>query len=418
MKASLRKKLDQRAALWSQYQDARSRAEKDGAPNAEDGETRGKLLDDIERLSQEIEEEERSERVERLFEGSDPGEQRGTNPRGGVDEDGEERAKPDEEYRSAFDLYVRRGLGRLDARQQQLLEGRFEQLDTRAQGVGTDAAGGYAVPKEFVARLVEVAKAFGGILAVADVIPTDTGAPMNWPTEDDTSNMGAILSENTQVTEQDATLGQASLGAYTYTSKMIRASLQFLQDAGIDVEAWLARKVGTRIARALAVHLATGSGTGQPQGLMTGLSVGATAAGAAVISFDDLIELEHSVDPAYRMNGRYVLADAAIKALRKAKDGNQNYIWQPSTQAGVPSLLNGRPYTIDNGIAAPAASARTVAFGDIREAYVVRQVRGAQVMRLTERYADYLQVGFLGFQRWDAKVQNAAAAKVLVQAAS
>lgn len=415
--ATLRRLLEERATAWSQVQDIQSRRERAGyTPSEEDGETYTRALDDVERLSQEIETEERAERLGRVFDGAAPA-ARGTAPRA---EDAEERGEEngETEYRTAFGLYVRRGMGRLDARQQQLLEGNF--VENRAQGVGTQAAGGYAVPTEFVAVLIEVMKAFGGILGLVNVLTTDSGAAMNWPTEDDTNNVGAILDENTQMGEQDATLGQATLGAYTYTSKIIRASLQFLQDAGIDAEAWLARKVGTRIARAVAAHLATGTGVNQPQGLVTGLPVAVTTAAGAVdkITFDDLIELEHSVDPAYRPRGRYVLADGAVRVLRKVKDGNQNYIWQPSVQAGVPSLLNGREYTIDNGIAAPAAGAKTVVFGDIAEAYAVRQVRGAQVMRLNERYADYLQVGFLGFQRWDAKVQNAAAAKVLQQAAA
>jgi HK97 family phage major capsid protein len=72
---------------------------------------------------------------------------------------------------------------------------------------------------EFQARLVETMKAYGGILAVADVITTADGAPIQWATNNDTANIGALLSENTQVTEQDFTFGTATLGAYMYTSK-------------------------------------------------------------------------------------------------------------------------------------------------------------------------------------------------------
>lgn len=415
MNATLRRLHEQRATAWAQVQDIQARRERAGyQASDEDGEAYSRALDEVDSLSQKIETEERAARMERLMDGAAPAAP-GTAPRA---EDGEDRSGDDgaAEYRTAFGLYVRRGMGRLDARQQQLMEAGY--VEERAAGVATGAAGGYTVPTEFVAQLLEVIKSFGGILGLVTPMTTDSGAAMNWPTVDDSSNVGALLSENTQVTEQDVTFGQASLGAFTYTSKMVRASLQFLQDSGVNVEAWLAGALGTRIARAVSAHLATGTGVNQPQGLLTGLSVGHTAAAAAAISFDDLIELEHSVDPAYRVRGSYVTTDAAIKGLRKVKDNTGQYIWQPSTQAGVPSLLNGRPYTIDNGIAAPAAAAKTVAFGDIAEAYVVRQVRGAQVMRLTERYADYLQVGFLGFQRWDAKVQNSAAAKSLQQAAA
>nr|WP_237727993.1 phage major capsid protein [Cellulomonas sp. APG4] len=402
--------MEERATAWAQVQDIQARRAKDGyEPTQEDGETYTRALDDVERLSREIEDEERAERLRGQMDAIAPG-QRDTNPR-----TGEERPDVADAYRAAFDKLLRRGLGRLSADEQELLERGFvASEEIRALAAGTDTAGGYTVPEEFLRRMVEAQKAFGGIAQHAEDIETATGADLRWPTSDDTGNVGAILAENTQVTEQDLTFGNGTLGAYTYTSKMVRASLQLLQDSAFDIGGWLAGKLGERIARAAAAHFATGTGTGQPQGLVTGLTLGGQTAAVGAIAYDDLVDLEHAIDPAYRNgNQRYILHDTALRDVRKLKDGNDRPLWVPAIAGGPPSTINGHPYTVDNGLAAVAAGAEPIVFGDIRQAYIVRRVRGAQTMRLTERYADFLQVGFLGFQRLDGKVQNTAAAAAL-----
>ena len=411
--ARLRKALEDRAAAWSKVQDIQARRARDGyEENQEDGETYTRALDDVDRLSQIIEEEERTERLAAVVNAPAEG-QRTTNP---VPDDGAGDELP-EQYRTAFAKYMRRGMGRLSGDEQRILQEGFQ--EDRALAASTDAAGGYTVPEEFLRRMTEVRKAFGGIGMLAETITTGTGAPIVWPTVDDTGNVGAILGENTQVTEQDVTFDQANLGAYMYTSKMVRVSLQLAQDSAFDLEGWLARKLGERIGRAFAAHAATGTGTGQPQGIAVGLTLGGETAAVGTIGFDDLVDLEHSIDPAYRtQDTRYVLHDSVLRALRKVKDTTGRPIWVPAVTAGAPSTINGQPYVVDNGLATLAAGSKSVVFGDIRAAYIVREVRGAQTMRLGERYADYLQVGFLGFQRLDGKVQDANAAAVLTTKAA
>jgi HK97 family phage major capsid protein len=415
MTERLRRLLEQRATAWNQVQDIRTRLERAGRdPSTEENETYERGLADVERLSQDIEREERAERQRGLVDDIRP-EDRSTPPR-----TEEEQRDGLAEYRTAFAQYLRGGLGRLNGEQQQLMERGFvDGSELRAQGAGIDAAGGYTVPEDFLQRMTEALKTFGGILSVVEILNTSTGNPVNWPTSDETNAKGAILDENTQVTEQDMSFGQTALRAYTYTSKMVRVSLQLLQDSAFNLDTWLPRKLGERIGRASAEHFALGDGVNKPQGLFTGLGVGATTAANNKIDFDALIDLEHSVDPAYRQSGRarYVLSDTALAALRKTKDGDGRYLWQPALTGGIPSTINGHPYTVDNDIAPFAAASRSIAFGDFQEAYIARVVAGAQTMRLTERYADFLQVGFLGFQRLDGKVNNAAAAKVLATAA-
>ncbi|MFE6228913.1 phage major capsid protein [Cellulosimicrobium sp. NPDC057862] len=410
--ARLRRLREERANAWSQAQDIQARRERAGyEPTDEDGETYTRSLDDVERLGREIEEEERTERIRAVMDAPAPS-ARSTNPISGAGE-------PDDisdEYRTAFDHYLRDGMSGIAPDEQKLLrQGFVPTSEGRAQAAGTPAAGGYTVPQEFLARMIETLKAFGGILSVVDVINTATGAEIVWPTNNDTGNVGAILAENTAVTEQDLTFDQGQLGAYMYTSKLVRVSIQLLQDSAFNLNAWLPVKLGERIGRAGAAHFATGTGTGQPQGLVTGLTQGVESATAGKVGYDDLVDLEHTVDPAYRQSPtvRYALSDSALRELRKIKDTQGRPLWVPAIAGGVPSTINGYAYTIDNSLPVFAADAKPIVFGDLKAAYVARIVNGAQTLRLAERYAEFLQVGFLGFQRLDGIVQDTSAAAVL-----
>lgn len=339
-----------------------------------------------------------------------------------VGSDAPERPEPEDRaaaYEDAFNVYMRRGMSRCTPDQQTLLERNFV-AEERAQGVGTDAAGGYMVPEGFRNVMTETMLAYGGLMNLATVITTSTGNPLPWPTNNDTGNVGAILGENTQIGEQDLTLGQNQLGAYTYTSKLVRVSLQLLQDSAFNINEWLPRKLGERIGRAEAPHLVSGTGTGQPTGLVSSATVGVTGGVSAqpAITYDNLIDLEHSVDPAYRSNARYVLSDGALKILRKLKDADGRPLWVPIPAPGFPATINGFPYTIDNSMAAPVASGRSIIFGDIAAGYIIRVVQGVQMVRLAERYMDFLQVGFFGFARMDAKPDDTAAVKAFVHGAA
>lgn len=414
MSARLKTLLDKRANAWSQAQDIRTRAEADGYNlTTEEDETWQRALDDVEKLSKQIEVEERHARLNAIAPAAEsvaPTQRDDVDPEAG-------------EYRQAFNAMLRRGVGRLSADQQSVLERGFGEIDTRALSSVTDAAGGYTVPDEFSNRLVETMKAYGGLLGIVDVLTTASGTDLLWPTNDDTANEGAILDENTQITEQDVAFGQGKLKAYTYTSKLIRVPLQLLQDSAIDIEAFLARRIGERIGRAVAGHIATGAGTTQPVGVANatvGFDVGVTGAtgNTTTVTYDSLVDLEHSVDPAYRGSAQYAMNDLTLAAIRKLKDSQSRPLWVPSVAVGVPSTINGRPYTIDNKLPVPAANVKSILFGDFKAGYIARRVSGAQVLRLSERYADLLQVGFFGFARWDGVIQDAAAVKAYKHSAT
>lgn len=328
-----------------------------------------------------------------------------------------------EDVERAFGEFLRRGLNDMSPEARSLMQARWVQgEEMRAQGIATDAAGGYTVPDQFWNRIAETMVAYGGMLGVANVITTSTGATLPWPTNDDTANVGAILDENTQVTEQDVTFGQRSIGAYVYTSKLIRVSFQLLQDTAFNLDTFIQRKFAERLGRIHNTHFTVGTGIGQPQGIVTAASAGKTGVAGQTTSVihDDLVDLEHSIDPAIRGLGRvrYMLNDNTLAAIRKIKDADGRPLWQPSLQAGVPDLLNGKPYTVNQDVPDMAANAKSILFGDFQLGYVVRQVRGMQVLRLTERYADFLQVGFLAFDRMDGAADDPSAVKAYVNSAT
>ncbi|MFF2650384.1 phage major capsid protein [Streptomyces sp. NPDC058045] len=416
MSTLLTRAIEKRANTWSQMQEIQQRAEAEGRAEltAEEREKWDAAEADLTAASQDIERLERAARMDTV-QRSDIVVTGRTAP-ANEEEGRAEQAEAD--YRAAFSAYTRGGMAGLTNEQRQLLMS--NQSEIRAGATAPGSAGGYLIPTDTLAKITETMKAYGGLLGAANVITTGSGNPLNWPTNDDTNNVGAILAENSQITEQDVAFGQKTLGAYTYTSKLVRLSLQLVQDNVFNIEGWLTTKLGERIGRAVAAHLATGTGTNQPEGLFTNAIAGATggASAEAAVTYDDLVDLQHSIDVAYRQGAQWAMSDAALKMVRKLQDDQGRPLWEPSLQAGVPSTLLGSPILIDNGIPAPAPAASSIGFGNIAAAYVVRQVSGGQMVRLDERYADYLQVGFFGFLRLDATPDDTSAFRVFAHGAA
>lgn len=402
--------LDKRATAWAAAQEFQNRGDDATPLSAEDRGAWDAALADVERLSAEIETEERHARLSAV----DYSQIVDTTRDADAEQlGGEDRAGA---YASAWRSWVREGAAELSAEERLALRAGFiDGRELRAQGVATGAAGGYMVPAPFRAKLIETMKMYSSVRDVAEVITTETGATLPWPTNDDTANVGAILAENTQVTEQDVTIGTNDVGAYMYTSKLVRVSLQLLNDSAFDMESWLSQVLGRRIGRAQNAHFTTGTGSSQPEGIATNATIGKTGTTGQTTSviYDDLIDLIHSVDPAYRQSGRaqFMMNDASLAAARKLKDGQNRPLWEPSVQAGVPDSLLGYRITVNQDMPVMAANARSILFGDFYAGYLVRDVQDVQMLRLAERYADYLQVGFLAFARTDATPQDTAAYK-------
>lgn len=397
--------LEQRAQHWDAMKANMEVTERTGELDAE----YDRLDAEVERLSDAIERSERHANRATELESVD---RSGVVPAQNTGLDRE--LAPDEKYARAFGEFIKYGAADMDPDNRRMLQSNaVSGSELRALGVTGSFNGGYVVPEQFRNRMVEAIKAFGGMMDVAEVINTDSGATINWPTNDDTANLGAILAENTQVGEQDLTLGTADIDAYMYTSKLVRVSYQLLQDAVFDVEAWLPRKLGERIGRILNQHWTTGTGTGQPDGIVTGAVAGVTGATGQVdtVTYTDFVDLIDSIEEAYQTNARFMMNRTTRKNLRKIMDGNDRPLWEPSIQVGMPDQFLGFPIKLNQDMPSPAAGAKSILFGDFREAYLIRLVTGVQTLRLSERYADYLQVGFLAFQRADGTMQNSAAVR-------
>ena len=328
----------------------------------------------------------------------------------------------DKRYEAAFDKFVRYGaMEMLPEERATLRQGikRLEQGEVRAQGVGTDAAGGYTVPRGFSGFIEDALLDYSGIRRVAGVFRTSTGNDLPFPTNNDTGNAGAILAENTQDSEQDLVFAELILSAYKYTSKIIRVSVELMQDSAFNMDAYIGGKFGERLGRATAAHYATGTGTGQPNGLITASAVGKTAASGTAVTYLEMLDLKHSVDPAYRRRGAsWLFNDTTLKALKQLVDLDGRPLWSPSVASDAPATFDGDPYEIDQGIASIGLSAKPIAYGDVSK-YLIRDVRDFTMVRLSERYADFHQVGFIAFMRTDADLLDAGTdpVKVLQMAA-
>lgn len=289
----------------------------------------------------------------------------------------------------------------------------------------TNSEGGYTVPTDVATTVLDALKAYGGMRQVATVIRTAGGNPMNFPTSDGTSEEGEIIAQNGSATDLDPSFGVKTIGAFKYSSKVITVPFELLQDSAIDVEAFVRDRIAMRLGRVTNKHFTIGAGTTEPLGIVTAAGTGKTGAVSATpaITYDDLLDVQHSVDPAYRMNAKWMMHDQAIKLVRKLKDDANRPIWVPSYDAGirggVPAELLGDPIQVNQHMATPAASAKSIAYGDLSK-YLIRDSMDMQLFRFSDSaYTKKGQVGFLAWMRADGNlVDVGGAVKVFVHGAA
>lgn len=334
----------------------------------------------------------------------------------------EDKRTPEERYSQAFEKYIRFGLNNMGKEEREILKANKVSIDQRAQGTG-GSAGGYLIPTGFSGEIDKAMKDYSGILQVARIINTTSVGQIEWPTVDDTSNTGSLLAEAGDASSgaTDVTFGQKVLDAYKYTSDLIKVNAELLEDEAIGMNELLNEILAERLGRIANQHLTTGTGSSQPNGVATAAAAGFTAGAVAAISRDDIVELIHSVDAAYRRRGaRLMFNDNTLKEIKKLSFGSADdrplYLGGDARN-GEPATIEGYPFTINFDMANIGASARSVLFGDFSK-YIVRQVRGIMVKRANERYIETDQVAFVGFARWDGELINTAAVKRLTHPAS
>lgn len=390
--------LEERAGLAKQLNDLVKSVE-NRSFNADESVKFDKIEADINALTDTIDKMERAKKFEFSNEPAEP-----VQP----------QSNDEKDLRSAFTEYLVEGRNGLSPKAKQILEKR----GTATQVVGTNSLGGYLVLPEFSKKMIEIMKAFGGVLDLCTIHESATGATLTMPKEDTTTQKGAIITETTADSVADVSWSNISLGSYMYTSNIIKLSWELLQDNAYNAENRLINIAGKRIARIIAEHLTTGTGSSQPEGFITGAGAAAvTTASATAVTPDEILDLLHSLDASYRPGATLVFNDTTLKTLRKFKATTGEPIWQPSVREGVPSTIYGVPYKLVHEMASAGTTAnKFMAYGNFDEAFYIRRVLADQLVVMKEKYADQRVNGYFVHSRWDAKVINSTAIKLMQHA--
>jgi len=312
----------------------------------------------------------------------------GGRERGGEGDSGDKTA-------AIFDKWCRRGDRGLNDEERAAVQ--------NAMSTGTDTEGGYLVPTTTATSILDALKAYGGMREVAEVIRTASGESMNFPTSDGTSEEGEIVGENQSATDDDIDFGVKALPVYKYSSKVVTVPIELLQDSSADIEGFIRGRLLTRVGRITNKHFTIGTGVSQPYGIVNASTVGKIGgvSATAAITYDDLIDLEHSVDPAYRQLAKWMFHDDMLKLIRKVKDTSGRPIFVPGYEqgnpGGAPDRLLNRDISINQSMPVPAASAKSIAFGEFSH-YKIRDVMQVTLFRFAD--SPYTKKGQIGFLAW------------------
>ena len=283
--------------------------------------------------------------------------------------------------------------------------------------VGTDSEGGYLVPDEFEKTLIESLEEENIFRKLATVIKTSSG-DRKIPVVA-SKGSASWVDEEGLIPESDDSFGQVSIGAYKLGT-LIKVSNELLNDSVFNLEAYISKEFGRRCGAKEEDAFFNGNGTGKPTGILDatyGAETGVIADAVDKITADEITDLFYSLKAPYRKRAVWVLNDSTVKAIRKLKDGNGNYLWQPALTEGTPDTILGRPVYTSAYMPSIAAGARTVIFGDLSY-YWVADRQGRTFKKLSELYATTDQTGFMATQRVDGKLILREAVKVLVQKAA
>lgn len=366
----------------------------DGMMSAEDTASYDKMEADVVNLGKEIDRLERQAAIDAEL--NKPTSTPITNKPNGNPNGEEKRGRASDQYRNTFWNAMRRK--------------NFYDVENALQ-VGTDSEGGYLVPDEFENTLVEALEEENFFRSIATVIQTSSGdRKIPVVASKGTANW---IDEEGAFPESDDAFGQVSISAYKVAT-MLKISDELLNDSAFNLEAYISKEFGRRIGSKEEEAFFTGDGKGKPTGIFnaTGGAADGTTTTTANITFDDVMDLFYSVKSPYRKKAVWVLNDTTVKALRKLKDNNGNYIWQPSVQAGQPDMILNRPYHTSSYVPELAAGAKVMAFGDFSY-YWIADRQGRSFKRLNELFAATGQVGFLASQRVDGKLILSEAVKTL-----
>ncbi len=350
--------------------------------------------------------------------------------------DGAIQTEADRKYAAAFSSYLRRGLNLtqnsrgISAEERAILYegqrvfGELRDLGLGNQGAFPGSTAGFLAPMGFFDQVTSAERFYGPMLDTSTIHDMQSGAQMAFPSDNDTIVAGELLDEFQPTTEADVPADQVTLGAYIFSSKLVKVNLALVNDAGFPLEAYLTDRFGIRLARAINPFLTNGTGIKQPTGLITVASTGATAVGAFSndgasaansVGSDDIVNLELSVDPAYRIGAQYMMHPDTLASLKRLKDKNG----RPIYSLGEGNMVNGYSVQLNPSMdqlqtapSSPPVIRKTVAFGRLSR-YVVRRAP-LVVLRLAERGFEYNQVWYLAFHRVDGNLMDGGGGAVKV----
>lgn len=335
--------------------------------------------------------------------------------------------------RQVFNVWARKGVEGMNA--EQLAQFRNTMSTT------TGSEGGHTVPTIISQQLIDAMKAYGAMRAVSTVISTSDGKPLSFPGSDGTSETGEWIAQNVTATAADPSFSTVSLNVFKASSKIVAAPIELLQDSAVDIEAFIVNRLAQRLGRVTNTAFTVGTGTTQPDGVVPKATLGKTGTTGQTLTiiYDDLVDLIHAVDPAYRTNRCvFMCSDALLKVIRKLKDGQQRPIWTPNDLQGIRTAVNGDghggysaqdaatpfdllmgyPLFVNNDVAVPAANAKSLLFGDFSK-YYIRDAMDVAMFRFTDSaYMKLGQVAFLAWMRTGGNLLDTAAVKYYAHSAT
>ena len=386
---------EKRSKLWDSTKAfLDSRRNENGLLSPEDTSTYEKMEADVVNLGKEVDRLERQAALDLELSKATSSTIR-NNPNGSIGE--EKTGRASNEYKSAF-WKTMRNKNSFDVQ--------------NALQIGTDSEGGILAPDEFEKTLIESLEEQNIFRQLANIITTSSG-DRKVPVVA-TKGTAYWVDEEGVIPESDDSFGKVSIGAYKLAT-MIKVSEEFLNDSVFNLESYIAKEFARRIGAREEEAFFIGDGTGKPTGVFNatgGATLGVTAASATAITLDEVMDLFYSLKSPYRKNAIFIMNDSTVKAIRKLKDGNGQYIWQPSITAGQPDTILNRPVKTSAYVPILASGNKTIAFGDFSY-YWVADRQGRSFQRLNELYAATAQVWFKATQRVDGKLILPEAIKVL-----
>lgn len=289
-------------------------------------------------------------------------------------------------YSKAFGAYLRKGA-----------DHGLSELEQKAMSVDSDPDGGYLVTPQISQRIVTRLFETSPIrnFATVEQISSDS---LEGPIDRDEADAGWVSERGTRSETGTPQVGMWKIFAHeAYAEPKITQKL--LDDSARDVEGWLAGKISDKLARITNTACVVGDGIDKPRGFATyatstdidgvradktfqHVATGASGAfGSGLAATDALLDLIYSLSDKYAANARFYLRRTTLATVRKLKDGDGNYAWQPPVQAGQPIVILGFPFTIFDDIPKIEASSLSVWFGDLRQAYTIVDRVGIRVIR-------------------------------------